>query len=404
MIRRFHLAIAMALCIATCTSISGLAVVSPAAAASKSITIGFVCSCTGSPEASSTAIAKPSFEAWARATNAHGGIDGKKVEVDYVDDQFNPGTSLAEVERLVSQDHVAAIVDSSYEDTAWSTYVRQHKVPVIGDITDDLFTTNPDFFAVGETLDDYFTTFVLAAKKVGVHDISEFYCAEAVTCQEGIAPLEKTAKHLGVAVPYVAEISASAPNYTSQCLAAKQAGVKAIIIADAISVVTHVMSDCTSQGYDPWAIALAGAVSTTYTSAPGLANRFIGAEPDVPFFVKNTPATRAYYAALRKYEPSVLTNANFGETVTQSWIDGLLISAAARAGGVGKGNGHPPAQMLHGLYSLHRDTLGGMAPPLTYKKGKPNPIDCWYWVRIQHGKFTSPDPTTATCARPTPLN
>ena len=54
------------------------------------------------------------------------------------------------------------------------------------------------------------------------------------------------------------------------------------------------------------------------------------------------------------------------------------------------------AEILKGLYALHGATLGGMAPPLTFHKGKPSPVDCWYWIRIQHGKFTTPYGTAPT--------
>lgn len=381
----------------------GLGGAGPAAAVADhpAVQVGFVCSCTGSPEASSTALAKPGFQAWVRYTNAHGGVAGRKIHVTYVDDAFNPGASLAEVERLVSQDHVAAIVDSSYVDSAWSTYAQQHRVPVIGDITDQLFLTNSDFFADGETLDAYFTTFVLAAKKVGAKRISQFYCAEAAACQQGVAPFEATAKKLGVAVPYVTQVSASAPNYTAQCLTAKQAGVQAIVIADAITVVEHVMADCAAQNYHPWAIALGGAVSAAYPTSPGLGSRFIGAEPDIPFFVHTTRATKTYVAALKRYAPGTLTNPNYGETVTQSWVSGELLGAAIKAADVKSSGSFTARDVLQGLHKLHATTLGGMAPPLTYKVGNPNPVDCWYWVQTKNGHWVSSSVSRqATCAKP----
>ena len=44
-------------------------------------------------------------------------------------------------------------------------------------------------------------------------------------------PLIKTAgQSVGVPVVYSASIAATAPNYTAQCVAAKQAGVSAIFI------------------------------------------------------------------------------------------------------------------------------------------------------------------------------
>ena len=62
------------------------------------------------------------------------------------------------------------------------------------------------------------------------------------------------------------------------------------------------------------------------------------------------------------------------------------------------------AQIKKGLYSLHGATLGGLTPPLTFTKGSPTPIDCWFWVGISHGKFTTPYGLKPVCAKPVPTH
>ncbi len=392
MIRYWHrlVAIAASLLVAS-TVFVGLTTTAPAGAASSdTLNIGFVCSCSGA-QASSTSVAKPGYEAWEKYTNAHGGVNGHQVKVFYEDDNQNGGTGLAEVETLINEDHVIALVDISNSDTAWQTYAESHHVPVVGGSTSaQFFSSNPDFFAPGQTLDDYETNFVDAAKKVGAKSIAELYCAESPDCQEAVAPLKSAAAAAKLPLPYVAQISASAPNYTAQCLAAQQAGVQGLIIADAVEVVQSVMKDCVAQGYTPYAISLDGAVSKSFTSAPGLSNKLIGSEPDIPFFVTSTPAAKTMINAFNKYEPGLVSNVNYGEEVTQAWISGMLFSAAAKAGKVGVNGTPTAAQLTNGLYSLHGETLGGLAPPLTYKKGVPNPVDCWYWIATKNGKFTTP--------------
>jgi len=385
--------------------LAGLGAAAPPAGATSSgtINIGFVCSCSGQL-ASSTAVAKPGYEAWQEYTNAHGGINGHKVNVIYMDDQQNSGTGLSDVETLINTDHVIALVDVSNSDAAWATYAAQHNVPVVGGSTaSELFVTSPDFFSPGETLSAYFTNFVDAAKKVGAKSISELYCAEAVTCQEAVQPLKTTAQKLNMPLVYITQISASQPNYTAQCLAAKQAGAQALIIADSVQVVQSVMANCVQQGYSPWEVSLDGAIAVSFTKAPGIENKLIGAEPNIPFFVNSTPATQTMDAALKQYQPAVLKSPNYGEEVTQQWVSGMLFDAAAKAGKVGVNGAPTSAEVLTGLYALHADTLGGMAPPLTYKKGVPNPINCWYWIRTQNGKFTTPYGISPVCVTPAPL-
>ncbi len=365
------------------------------------IKVGEVCSCTG-PLASSIIVGPPAYAAWASYTNAHGGIDGHKVQVIEVDDTYNPTTSLTEVKKLIAEDHVVAIVDSSDVDAAWSKYVDTTGVPVVGGGSSGILeTSDPNWFAVGQTLDDYFINFIDAAKKVGAGTMGEFYCAEAATCQEGVAPFEATAKKVNEKVGYVTQVSFSAPNYDAQCLSAKQAGVQALTVADAVSVVEAVADDCQKQGYTPWQIALDGAVAESFQTAPGLSDHFIGSEPDLPFFSNNTPGAKQMNAILKKYaDKTTLASPNYNEQATQMYLSGPLLATAVEKSGHGSDKTITSADIKEGLYSFHNETLDGMAPPLNYKKGQPNPIDCWYWIRIQNGKFTTPYGVKPTCVKP----
>jgi branched-chain amino acid transport system substrate-binding protein len=375
--------------------------VAAAAGSLAPIKIGEVCSCSG-PFASSFVVGPPAYRAWADDVNAHGGLDGHKVDVIEVDDAANPNTSLTEVKTLVTKDHVVSIVDASTVDSAWSTYLDATGVPVVGGgSSGELEDTDPNWFAVGQTLDDYFINFIDAAKKVGASTMGEFYCAEAATCQQGVAPLEATAKKVGEKIGYVDQVAYSAPNFDAQCLAAQQAGVQALTVADAVSVVESVAGDCAKQGYTPWQIAVGAAVGQSFLTTPGLKNRLIGSEPDIPFFSNVTPASKLMDATLKKYADSTtLQSPNFNEQATQMYVSGLMLAAAVKDAGAGSSKTITSAEIRKGLYSFHNETLGGMAPPLNFKKGVPNPVDCWYWIRIQKGTFTTPYGVKPVCVKP----
>ena len=364
--------------------------------------VGIVCSCTG-PLSASIAVGPPAYEAWAEYQNSKGGIDGHKVDVIVKDDASNSGTALTDAETLVMQDHVVALVDASDVDAAFGTYAKQHGVPVVGGgSSSELFLTNPDFFAVGQTLTDSFVNLLEAAKKVGDTHFGELYCAEAVTCEEGVPPLKKTAAALHMTFTYVTSISASAPHYISQCQAAKQSGVQALTVADTVNVVEAVSSDCLQQGYTPWNIALGDGVAKSFTTSAGLENKFIGSEPDIPFFVNDTSATKLMNENLAKYADSTYTSPNFNEEATQLYLSGVLLATAAEKAEAGEAGPVTAAQVTRGLYELKGDTLGGTTPPLTYHQGRPTPVDCWYWVEIQHKKFTAPYGVNPVCTPPPP--
>jgi hypothetical protein len=63
---------------------------------------------------------------------------------------------------------------------------------------------------------------------------------------------------------YVASIGFAVPNYTAQCLAAKDAGVTVLNIADAASVVEDVASVCAAQGFEPTVASGDGTITGTF--------------------------------------------------------------------------------------------------------------------------------------------
>ncbi len=399
---RFSVLAAATLVLATSTVAFSSGSSSGADASKGTVNVGLICSCTG-PLASSYQVGPPAYEAWADAVNATGGINGYTVHVIVKDDNSNPGTSLADAQTLISSDHAVALVDSTNNDSAWGSYAQKQNVPVVGGgAVTALDLTSPDFFSAGTTEDDFVIAEVEAAKQVKAKSIGELYCSEAATCQELVPPLRATAKAEDEQVAYVAEISASQPNYTADCLAARQAGADILSIGEAVTAVQAVASECAKQGYEPYEEIGDGGVSKSFLDSPGLDTKSVGFETDIPFFVTNTPGTEAMERDIKKYSPAILSSPNYNEEATVSYVSGLLFGAALKAGTEGKSGPVTTTEIYNGLYSLHGDTLGGMAPPLTYTEGKPSPVDCWYWIAIKDHKFTTPFGLEPHCQAPPP--
>jgi branched-chain amino acid transport system substrate-binding protein len=369
-----------------------------AAPAGSPIKIGLIGSFTGAL-ASSIQVARPAYLAWAKSVNASGGINGHPVQVLVKDDALNPATAIAAVHELIDTDHVVALATISNEESAFASYPGQKGVPVIGTSLSSLnMFTQPTWFPQGQTIDVLPAAVVLAAKKVGAKSFGIIYCAESPACQQLIGPESQAAQQYGVPLAYKASVSASAPNYTAQCLAAKQAGAQALFIADAVSVVEHVAKDCAAQGYTPPVISDDGAVAAAFKNSPGLSDGMINIMPVIPFEGADTPGVQAMNAAFQMYEPSLMSDPNYNDEVAESWVAGLLLEAAAKAGGVGANGSTPTSQqLLKGLYSLQGSTLNGMTVPLNLKQGVPHSVHCWFWMRTSHGQFTTPYGLTPEC-------
>ncbi len=341
--------------------------------------------------------AEDEYKAWASTVNASGGIGGHPVQVIYKDDANNPGLSLTDIQALIS-DHVVAIADTSNFDEAWAKTVQAANIPVVGGYSSNIpFGTNPDFYPVGQTNDSAIYAVINTVKSAGATNLANVYCAESPICAESVPAFKATGQQLGVPVVYNAEISGTAPNYTAQCVAADQKGVKSVFIGDASAIIVRVATDCSQQNFLPIYVQEMGGFGLNEAAAPGLKNALWLESPAIPF-VATTPAVQAANAAMDKSYPGVRENKNlFVEDAFTLWISGALLEDAVKAGGLTAGATPTAAEVTTGLASLKGDTVDGMSPPLTFTPGKPHAVDCWFTARVQGGVTSVQNNGQVTC-------
>ena len=98
-----------------------------------SITLGNVTAINGALGPYAFGVTLPGLEAWASATNARGGINGRKIVLDTCDDSADGQQNLACATRLVSQNHVFAFLGNNTDACASSAhYESTNGVPDIG--------------------------------------------------------------------------------------------------------------------------------------------------------------------------------------------------------------------------------------------------------------------------------
>ena len=106
---------------------------------SSSIKIGGTFPLTGAASAYKTI---PSAEsAYYAYVNAHGGVNGRKIDFSVLDDGYNPAQTVPLVQQLVEQDKVFAIVGSLGTAPGLATwgYTNSHQVPQVMLATGDSF-------------------------------------------------------------------------------------------------------------------------------------------------------------------------------------------------------------------------------------------------------------------------
>lgn len=362
------------------------------------IKVGFIDQAQSAQQSAVTGVL-PSLQAWAAYENANGGINGHPVQIEVQHEPSNPGVALTDVQKLVSEGVIAIVDGDGGDDASWTTYIQNQHIPVYAlGFESPQMTISQDNFspATSEFYFDY--ELVASAKKLGKTKMGFMYCAEQPVCAQEVAPLKQVAQAEGVQVVYTAAVLASAPNYTAQCLAAKAAGVDVMYLADAPAPVLAIASDCAQQGYTPVEESDNGAFSQSFAKAPGFAG-MIATEDNMPFFVTSTPASKTMHDAWNKYEPGITSSPNLDEEAVLAWTSGMLIAEGARAGGVGKANPISGPALIAGMYALHSTNVNGLTPTLTFVQGQPHESQCWFWVRIQNGKFTTPYGLSPSCAQ-----
>ena len=363
---------------------------------SSAVTIADLCSCTG-PEASSISQTSSTMQAWASWVNSHGGLEGHQVHLVILDDGYSAAKALANAQTAINQDHAVAIFDNSDEDPSFASVAKAANVPVLGGQETDSGWQNSDFFPAGATFNYTNSVGAIVAKDAGVKKFAALYCVEVSICAESVHQGEQVASHYGIKYVYTAGIGFAAPNYTAQCLAAKQSGATAMTVGDASSIVEHVVQDCAAQDYTPRQLSSDGTVATAWLTIPAF-NGNIDTQSDYLWFVHNS-ATATMYSALDKYAPGVPTGPNFGEIVLQSWSDGALLQAAVQAAKATSATPITSALILKGLYGLPSgETLGGLSPPLHFVKGEPPNNSCYFEMGIKNGKFVVLHGGTTICA------
>ena len=106
---------------------------------STSVKIGGTFPLTGVASAYKTIPAAES--AYYAYVNAHGGVNGRKIDFTVLDDAYNPAQTVPDVQQLVEQDKVFAIVGSLGTAPGLSTwgYTNSHKVPQVFLATGDSY-------------------------------------------------------------------------------------------------------------------------------------------------------------------------------------------------------------------------------------------------------------------------
>jgi branched-chain amino acid transport system substrate-binding protein len=340
----------------------------------------------------------PAVQAFVAATNAAGGLKGHPIKHVYGDDGGDPARHRQLVQQFVERDKVAAFVFNFAPLSGQSSleYLTQKRVPVIGEqASSEWFYESPMFFPQQSTGKVYVEAMIRAAAAEtipqGKKKLAILNCQEAQFCVDADKMWPDLAAKVGYELVFRRQASLAQPDYTAECLAARNAGAEVFGLAMDGNAIGRIGSACTRVGFHPIYFIHHGALLVEHASDPNI-DGILSPLGLRAWFDTSNPVVGRYQKALTTYAPGQKPK----DSSFMGWAAAELFQAAVN---------HAPdpttsAGMLEGLWALDGDTLGDITYPIKYirEQNAPRAL-CWFTVRGSNGKWSYTDKgRNRTCA------
>lgn len=325
--------------------------------------------------------------------NNHGGLNGHRINLITADDGGDPSTALSIAKRMIEQDKVVAFLNNMdpLVSNSLHPYVKERGVATIGGIgLEPEYYTNPLAFPSAASPRVQAAIGVKELVDTGKDKVGFVYCVEFnLICSNTADAVNGDVPKFGGKVVYKQQVSLAQPDYSSQCLAAKSAGVtNMLLLLDPNSLLRFVNS-CATQGFKPQ-YSTVGVVLDKKLLTSELTEGMIAASSAFPF-----PYQGPETAAFRKAFQDVTGAAPATNLTATAWLGALVL----QAGSASLSAAPTPAEVIAGLYAMKKSDYNGLASiPLSYRKGEATPSPtCGFIVAIKDGAFVAPNGLKRSC-------
>ena len=291
------------------------------------ISTGAMSTLTG-PIASNFESLAPGIQAYYDYVNAHGGVDGRKIQLNYnTDDTGNPSQDTALEHTLVDQDHVFAVAGVA---TAFftPTYFVQTCTPTFGYNVTANWNGPPNLFAAGGSVQDdaagdpawiYLAKQVQKTPSVGV--LAYNIASSNASCNQAVSAF----KDAGINVSYVDTSIGYGASVIPDAERMKAAGTNFILSCMDITGNISLARGVKQYGIQAKQLWLDGNDQSTLNQYQDLMQGVYFNIQHVPFDAPlgDYPGLAAYISAMKKYEPK--------------WVYDEVASAGLAVGGLAGG-------------------------------------------------------------------
>jgi branched-chain amino acid transport system substrate-binding protein len=312
------------------------------------------------------------------------------------DDGGDPARHRALVQQLVEQSKVVAFIymAAPLSGQAALPYLLQKGVAAIGTEGGSSWVNeSPIYFPQMSSFDFLAPVFAgpvaQEALKAGKKKLALFNC-EFSACKPVLTA--DAFRKAGLDVVHEATASITQPDYTAECLAARNAGAEIVFPQFTPDGIIRMAESCRNVGFEPLYAFEAQTMSPLFLQRPEFEGA-IFSSPVAPFFL-DLPATVEFRAAMARYAPKEEVNVS----TSLGWVSAKLFERAVTRA---TNPAVTTADVLSGLRSVKGDDLGGITYPLTFDSGAPDNAtheqSCWWTIRISAGRWTTPDNGQRRC-------
>ena len=307
--------------------------------------------------------------------NDQGGINGRKVEVIWEDDQFEAPKSVAAFKKLITRDEVLTIITTggSQQTIANLKNINEYKVPNIPNALMKEFYEpyQPYIFAMGATYEAQYECIV----DYIFNDLKEKHPRIGVVYEKkeygkiGLEAIRKRAKAYGVDLAAELVLPTGAVDASSQVLTLQENKVDYVITCVLLPpAITYLK---TAQKYNYWPKKTFGfnwATDDMIVKACGeAAKNFIGVN-FVGSWSDDSPGLKLVRQIAEKYKRTDIG-------LTSLYVNGVGVSMLFAEGLKRAGNNLTPDGLKAALESLRNFDTGGIFPPVTYTNKSHEPVE-----------------------------
>jgi branched-chain amino acid transport system substrate-binding protein len=333
---------------------------------------------------------------WAKWINDRGGVNGHPVEVVTGDDGGDPSRHRSLVQEFVEQRGVIAFISNPEALTGQGSvaYLTQAQVPVIGaEGAGQWFYESPVYFPQGShgkaLLESTVLTVAAVAKPAGITNVALINCVEAQVCRDSSAKSPGLYQKQGMKVVYTADDSIGQPDFTAECLNARNNNAQVISMGMDANAVRSIAAACARQNYHPLLAWTSGSASAAQGKDPNLegalVSSIVASWPD-----SGTPATAEFHEAMAKYAP--------GADVTGGHMLGWVASKIFERATQQLPEPATAKAVLDALGAINGDVMPDLTGPLLFNPGQPaTPTVCGFAVRIRGGAFVGDNSVGRVC-------